>query len=253
MSPLIKKALHPVGNLLSRIIKPHLGVEHAYKPIHAAADFVFAEAVPGDYLEFGTFKGASFIEAYHRCEKAHARWANPAANAAAFTQKNDAAITVKPAMRYFAFDSFEGLPALTENDTSHSRFSKGRYDFSREAFTAQVTAHGVNMAKVVICPGFYDKSLTQDLKASKNLRAAAIVMIDCDLYESTRPVLEFITDLVQDGTVLIFDDWFAFKGNPNKGEQRAVAEWLAANPHIALSEYMRWGPVQKAFVVHLAH
>ena len=31
-----------------------------------------------------------------------------------------------------------------------------------------------------------------------------------DLYNSTKLVLEFITDLVQDGTILIFDDWFAY-------------------------------------------
>ena len=67
---LIKKLLEPLGRALARLISPFLPTN---KPISLAANFVFAEAVPGDYLEFGTFKGASFIEAYRLCEKAFER------------------------------------------------------------------------------------------------------------------------------------------------------------------------------------
>lgn len=39
------------------------------------------------------------------------------------------------------------------------------------------------------------------------------------------PALEFVTDLLVDGTILIFDDWFLFRGRSDRGEQRAFAEW----------------------------
>jgi hypothetical protein len=70
MKLLLKQLLNPGGKLLARLCAPHLA---SSKPISLAADFVFAEAVPGDYLEFGTFKGASFVEAYRHLEKAFVR------------------------------------------------------------------------------------------------------------------------------------------------------------------------------------
>ena len=76
-------------------------------------------------------------------------------------------------------------------------------------------------------------------------------MIDCDLYESTVPVLDFLTDLVGQGTVLIFHDWFRFKGRPDCGEQRACREWLARNPQLELIEYWREGPQAVSFLVNL--
>ena len=76
-------------------------------------------------------------------------------------------------------------------------------------------------------------------------------MIDCDLYESTVPVLEFLTDLVGQGTILIFHDWFRFRASPNCGEQRACREWLERNPHLELVEFWREGPQTVSFVVNL--
>jgi hypothetical protein len=76
-------------------------------------------------------------------------------------------------------------------------------------------------------------------------------MIDCDLYSSTKPVLEFITNLIDNGTILIFDDWFSYKGSPNHGEQKACNEWLEKNPRISLIPYVRLGTAQHSFIVNL--
>ena len=77
-------------------------------------------------------------------------------------------------------------------------------------------------------------------------------MIDCDLYESTVPVLDFITDIVGQGTIIIFDDWYRFKGSTEHGEQRACKEWLERNPHITLTQYWQQGPQSVAFLVNKA-
>jgi O-methyltransferase len=50
-----------------------------------------------------------------------------------------------------------------------------------------------------------------------------VIWVDCDLYESTVPVLDFITEYIQDGTVIIFDDWYSFRADPDRGEQKALA------------------------------
>ena len=48
--------------------------------------------------------------------------------------------------------------------------------------------------------------------------------------------------LLTDGTVVIFDDWYSFRGNPNLGEQRACKESVASNPGCTLTVYQREGP-----------
>ena len=56
-------------------------------------------------------------------------------------------------------------------------------------------------------PRYFDRSLTPEARACLGLARAAIVMIDCDLYESTVTVLAFLTPLVAQGTIIIFHDW----------------------------------------------
>ena len=107
------------------------------------------------------------------------------------------------------------------------------------------------MDDIEIIEGFYKNSLTNELKSNLNLKKAAIVMIDCDFYNSAKLVLNFITDLINDGTILIFDDWYAYKGDPNKGEQKACSEWLEKNKNIKLIPYKSSGTHQKSFIVNI--
>ena len=50
-------------------------------------------------------------------------------------------------------------------------------------------------------------------------------MIDCDLKESTKLALEFIKPAIQEGTIILFDDFVFFKGNENKGEYGAFSDF----------------------------
>jgi O-methyltransferase len=108
----------------------------------------------------------------------------------------------------------------------------------------------VDLAKVEIVAGWYDDVLNDEAKERLPLRAASVIWVDCDLYESTVPVLAFVTDYVQDGTVLIFDDWFCFRGDPHRGEQRAFREWLEKNPEITASEFHKFGWHGNSFILH---
>lgn len=65
----------------------------------------------GDYLEFGVYRGRAFKAAY------------------------DEAIRHKyEEMRFFAFDSFEGLPEVKGEDEKHKHFYKGQYACSESEF-----------------------------------------------------------------------------------------------------------------------
>ena len=210
--------------------------------LQTGASFIAWNQVEGDYLEFGTYRGSSFIAAYHAIDKNRRNVvsANPPTAELAAWKANPP--------RLFAFDSFAGLPGGEAE--RQADYVEGAYACSEDEFRRNVSEGGVDMARVVTVPGLYDTSLTAEVKARHGLKRAAMVMIDCDLYESTVPVLDFITDLVGQGSIIIFHDWFRFKGSPNQGEQRACREWLQRNPQFELIEYWREGPQAMAFLVN---
>ena len=113
-----------------------------------------------------------------------------------------------------------------------------------------IRSHGVDTRKVVAVQGVFSESLTDELKERHKLERAAIIHVDCDLYQSTVDVLRFIEGLVRQGTILIFDDWHEFdhfagpKDAANYGEQRAFQEWSMSNE---FTEFYHFWPY-KAFI-----
>jgi len=212
------RCILPLADLLSKNSDEEI--------LRKSFDFVSNSGVEGDYLEFGVWKGRSFSRAFNIWKYFFARKGR-----------------LKD-LRFFALDSFEGLPG------SSGEFKKGQYYCSEKDFTAHIKSHGVDMTKVGIIPGWFDKSLNQGVKDKFSLQKAAVIFIDCDLYESTVPVLEFITDIVQDGTIIVFDDWFCFKGHPGKGEQLAFKEWLAKNQNITATEWHKVNWKSNSFILH---
>lgn len=243
MKRLIKKLIHPLRVLAGRFVIPERSFVGSHGCLQTAASFAAWNQVEGDYLEFGVFRGASFVAAFHAIERSRKTVSRAASDSSAELSRW---LADRP--RYFAFDSFAGLPPGKAE--RQSDYAAGAYACSQTDFVSNVRAGGVDMSRVITVPGMYDQSLNAVAKATHGLRRAAVVMIDCDLYESTVPVLEFLTDLVGQGTILIFHDWFRFKGSPMHGEQRACREWLERNPQFELIEYWREGPQAVSFLVN---
>lgn len=189
--------------------------------------FAGASGLEGDYLEFGLAWGNSFVTAYH-CAQYHNL----------------------TGMKFYGFDSFEGLPEISGVDAKGFReFEKGQFSYGAEVVKKYVKKKGMDLSKVELVPGFYDKSLNAETKKKLPLKKAAVVMIDCDLYESTVPVLDFITGYIQEGTVIIFDDWYSYRSDPNRGEQRAFREWLEKNPSLVAVEYQKYSMGGNSFII----
>lgn len=105
-----------------------------------------------------------------------------------------------------------------------------------------LTDNGVDLQKTYLIKGFFsdtlrDKSLTERYPFGK----ARIVMVDCDLYASTKDVLNFIFPYLQNGTILIMDDWNCFDADDSKGERLATNELLASHPEISLEHFEQFG------------
>tara|TARA_Y100000310_G_scaffold315737_1_gene366626 strand:+ start:10657 stop:11358 length:702 start_codon:yes stop_codon:yes gene_type:complete len=195
-----------------------------------AMEYVVASELDGDYMEFGTYRGKSFVAAYHLAKM----------------RKLDK-------MHFWAFDSFEGLPKLTGVDADgFQHFKGGQYECSVGDFKAIMRDKLVDLKDYTIVKGFFDKSL-KDMFTLRLVegRKAAVILMDADLYESTVPALDFITPLVQDGTVLIFDDWYSFRADPNRGERQAFKEWLAKNKNITVTQFRKYGWQHNSFILHV--
>ena len=197
--------------------------------LDVAMGFVENSALDGDYLEFGVFEGNMFAFSFHLAKR--------------YTRDR---------MHFYAFDSFCGLPSPSGVDTAgFEHFKEGQYSCNEQEFMANLRKYKVDLDRVTIVPGWFNEALNENLSRSLPLRRAAIVWVDCDLYESTVPVLDFVTDYLQEGTVIIFDDWFAYRGNPARGEQQAWREWLAAHPNFKAVEWHKFGWNGNSFIMQL--
>ncbi len=211
------------------------GFDTANKPTLPALAKALAKAADygmsgrGDYMEFGLFKGYAFWHAQ---------------------------VTAKRLgladMRFFGFDSFAGMPDIApEDETTHGEFYKGQFCCTKESVSRNLEAKGVDWNRTVLTEGYFDQSLTPELKQRHGMKKIAVALIDCDLYTSTRDVLNFIADLLQEGTVLMFDDWNCFDRDDDRGQRRAVREFLAQRPGVTLEHFFDYGAYGKVFIAHV--
>ncbi len=133
--------------------------------------------------------------------------------------------------------------------TKDNHFYEGQYCCSRHDVERNLDSKGVDWERTVLVAGFYRDSLVEELKRTHEMRRAAIVLIDCDLYESTRQVLRFIQSLLGDGTILMMDDWNCFDAADDRGQRRAVREFLAGGHGIELGDVMTYGSWGRVLVV----
>ena len=61
---------------------------------------------------------------------------------------------------------------------------------------------------------------------------------------------EMVRPGVEWAELAIFDDWFCFRGNPDRCEQRAFREWLQKHPQIKANDLVRFGWQHNSFVLH---
>jgi hypothetical protein len=184
------------------------------------------EGPVGDYYEFGLFRGYTF-------------W---------YAQQASRRLGLDD-MSFFGFDSFEGLPEVEGGDRQMGIFVSGDYLCTRPEVERQLTDHGFDWSKATLIEGYFDQSLKPELYQEHSMAPAALVMVDCDLYQSTVPVLSFLAPLLQDGTVMLFDDWYCFGESEDHGEPRAFREFLESHGEWeaeALSDFPLYG---KAFVM----
>ena len=112
----------------------------------------------------------------------------------------------------WGFDSFEGMPELTDEDENDGSNWVG-YKCSGEKGEKEVIEtfrrFSVSMKNVKIVKGWFENVLQTHLSSIKSI---AILRLDNDWYKSTKYCLETLYDLVPKGGIIIIDDYHSFTG-----------------------------------------
>lgn len=191
------------------------------KMIFRALTYVSTPGIKGDYLEFGVYSGGSFIPAY------------------LFAKDNNIN------MRFIGFDCFEGIPSKGKEK---KYFERGTCRCSYKEFRKILKDYDINDA--IIIKGYFEKILNEKLRKKLNLKKIRAVYIECDLFSATKTALDWITPCLQDGTVLMYDDWFLCQNREDMGEQGATKQWLKENPQIKLTPYHSFNYSGMSFIVN---
>ena len=241
----LKSLLYPLRKGIARFI-----LDETDTIFYKSGSLIASDKIKGDYLEFGVYSGASFSSAFNTVKNAFESLWNPSE----WNTEKDCLERRKiwAEMRFFAFDSFQGLPKPTGIDSLSNDFTEGKYSNSEDNFKNYIASMGVPLDRVKIISGWFNEILNDKTIKKYDLKHASIIHIDSDLYESAKAVLNFIKPLLVDGTVIIFDDWYHFKGNPDLGEQKAFKDWLDANPEWIATQYQKEGPWRNSFILNPA-
>jgi O-methyltransferase len=171
---------------------------------------IATQRLPGDYYEFGLYAGTTFHHAQQEAKRLG-----------------------MDAMHFWGFDSFSGLPHV--DGLEGICFPVGSYACSRELVEKLHNQFGVDWSHVHLIEGWYKDVLTGTLAQEMKMSPAKAILIDCDLYCSAVSVLEFCVPLLQEETIVLFDDWYCW-ADPEMGERRALKEFLLAHPEWAAKE-----------------
>lgn len=199
--------------------------------------YIAASEVEGDVAEFGCFTGKS-------------------SQAIAAGLAKDG-LTIREGLKrnLWLFDSFQGLPAATHPvDISSPQVASGAWTWTLEIppiSVAMLCAEFLPLERIKIIPGWYKDTLEQ-LPPTTRL---AMVHIDCDFYESTIQVLEYLFkhQMFSDGCMVFFDDWYCNRGSPRFGEQRAWEEMRKKNFYdhgYTFTDVGAYGLMGRRFILH---
>lgn len=183
--------------------------------------------ITGDYAEFGVHGAVTFSAAY-----AH--------------MKN-----IGLPRRFWAFDSFEGLPASDQPE--HPHWVEGTLHTSYAEFERLCASRGIAAADLTCVPGFYENTIGPNANYDGKLPDdIAMAYIDCDMLSSTRDVLHFLQGKLKHGMIIAFDDYFVYDTQNISGNRGAFLELVAREKNFNFLPYQPFNWNGMSFIVEAA-
>lgn len=168
----------------------------------------------GDYLEFGVSHGTA-LNCMHKALKE---------------------LNLEK-VRIFGFDSFEGLPDNAKLE-GNKYFIPGAFKSSYQKTRHYLSDQGIDWKKVFLIKGWYSDTLNEAQKQTHKIEKASVIMVDVDIYSSSKEALNFCASLIKDVAIIFFDDWYTFGyAENNLGEKKAFDEFLIEYPHFKIEDF----------------
>jgi O-methyltransferase len=211
-------------------LRPRLVPEPEFRALVSRALCTLAERHGreslGDYLEFGVYNGTSLTCMYR-----------------------EVAELGLSQVRLFGFDSFEGFPPDSAAE-DNGRWEPGRCCSPLDFTLAALRNESVDLDRVTLVPGWFSNTLTEATRRAHQIAKASVIMVDCDLYSSTKTALEFCEPLIAEEAIVIFDEWTITRF-PDKtlGEKKAFLEFLDQRGCFTAVPFGQYAPRSQAFLV----
>ena len=197
--------------------------------------YINSADVKGDIAEFGTMGGFT---------------ARTLANAMVFDpryQPNHPLRTLR------LFDSFEGLPEITDKVDLESQHVKSG-TWSKGGCRILSANELRTMVEAIIPPSrvrIYEGWFSDTVKQLPDDTRLALIHFDGDLYSSTMDALVpcFERGFISKGAVICFDDWNCNEADPDAGERKAWAD-LVSRFNIVASHSGDYAIQSTKFIIH---
>lgn len=152
-------------------------------------------------------------------------------------------------LKIFAFDSFEGLPAPAVKADQLLSWKKGEYAGSIEHVKNKIDNLKLKInPDITYIKGVYEKTLDEALREKLKNFPPSIITIDVDYYSSTKTVLDWLVPILPSACIFYFDDIWAFAGNPNYGQIKAINEFNVDKKNGTLTPYPILGYASQTFI-----
>lgn len=159
--------------------------ENKIEPLHKCVNYL--KNTKGLYLEFGVWKGDSIS---YVCDNL-------------------------PLWEIIGFDSFEGLPERwSRNDDD--RYEPGYFSLNGEIPNLN--------PRIKLIKGWFEATIPVWLK-NNNINQVDLLHVDCDIYSSSKTILENLAPYIKSGTTIVFDEFLLYDNFENH-EIKAFYEFI---------------------------
>lgn len=186
------------------------------------------ENLEGDYLEFGVFTGSSFACAMRSYRK--------------FKKISD--VNTK----FFGFDSFTGFGKVTDEDR-HWFYLNDTFTINKKKVLRFIKKKAKKVQYKII-EGLFDQTLKKKTCKDLKVKKVRIAFIDCDMQVPAKLALDFIKPGLQEGTIIIMDDFFSYKGSKDKGVAGAFYKFCEENKNFEFRHIFDYGCGGVAFIIN---
>jgi len=228
--------------ILKNIVTGDINKNNQDGVFHRVWGYVVTNQIYGDYLEFGVYDGGTLISSYNQYNLFR-NWMYSEINSGEIWRKEQIKDFYCFHPIFYGYDSFDGMPDNSEDETF---FHNGTYSMSEKSVKNALYKNKVNFDYFRLI-----KSYFSDLDSKQIPSKASVIHIDGDLYESAIQALNLCQNSIQQGTVVLFDDYNCFSSDSSKGERRALIEF-SKETGIRFEPWFSYRYVGQSFICHMA-